>query len=179
MAKKKKKDPPPSPVTRLRNRLPWEERWHRPTMQRLTERLAQHHERAFNTIINRFESLDTVDIDLVWYGPSWRWTIAVSARPAEADPEGEDGGVLFYAICNPEGPMLVVPMEEPFVQSLPIRKIHKYVRDGVALAKQAVSIHWGDWTPNNQTEARHIIDLLERYHEWLAGTEPAEIEEED
>jgi hypothetical protein len=60
--------------------------------------------------------------------------------------------------------MVCVPLSDAVLNDLPIARLGKVVRDGIKMAKCAVTIHWATWTPTSQAEALQIIDLLKRRH---------------
>ena len=70
--------------------------------------------------------------------------------------------------------MVCVPLSDPVLRELPIARLSKYVRDGIKMAKWAVTIHWATWTPVTHAEALLIIDLLaSRRHKMATHAELA------
>jgi len=160
---------------KVRPRLTWEERWQEPAVEGLLEPLGPNHRRGMKGLIEALDTMPNVERRFSWFGPSWRWTIVWEIG------EGESATAICYMILDPEQPHVQIPMADAFVESLPIRQLHKYVRDNIALAKQAVSLHWGTWSPTNQGEVEHLMDLIHRYEDWILEgvTDPEEEGEEE
>ena len=63
-----------------------------------------------------------------------------------------------------EGPLVCLPLSEQTIAALPFARLTRFIKDGIRVAKCAVTIHWATWTPNNQTEVGLLMDLLKRCH---------------
>ncbi len=151
----------------LSSRLPWTDRWSKPSRDQLLAPLAENHRRAFKKLIDRLEAFDDLECDIVWFGPSWKWTLqytfapptpAKTARPQEPQ-------TMCYLVPATTGPLLCVPMTQGLIRKLPVHRFRKYVKDGITLAKCAVEIFWATWTAQNETETQLLIDLLKRKHD--------------
>lgn len=147
-------------------RLPWEDRWNEPTLEQLLKVQKDQHRKPLTTVIEQVAELEGVEQNLIWYGPAWKWTIEFRLPEVVRNGEAE---VLAYVVPNPETPLVSVPLRDETVDALPIRRLNKYIRDGVKSAKQAVELHWAVWTPSAQTDAEHLIDLIKRKHKLVTG----------
>ena len=150
--------------------LPWADRWTEPTVEQLYEALKPHHRKVFDAVLEHLDGLDEAQQSLVWYGPSWKWTIQYSHAANEED----DPNQLCYIVCNPELPQVVVPMSEAFVDALPMRRLNRFIRETVRAAKCAVSISWGLFTPASAAEAAHLNELIDRKLKYELQGEAAE-----
>ncbi len=126
--------------------------------------------------------------EVVWHGSSWRWTIQFTApstigtapsagslpegTPATPGNIGEGRELLFYFVPNPEEPLICVPMLPEHLVHLPIRRLNRYIRDGIKGAKWAVDVRWGKWQCTANTELEHLTDLLKRKGKILIGESP-------
>lgn len=146
-------------------RLPWEERWARPTLEQLLKPQKDQVRAPLTALIEQLGELEGVEQDLVWYGPAWKWTIQFRL----ADEADDEGSILTYVVPNPETPLVSVPLRDETVEQLPIRRLNKYIRDGIRSAKQAVELHWAVWTPTSQSDAEHLLDLIKRKHKIRTG----------
>jgi hypothetical protein len=166
--------------TALSNRLPWDDRWSRPSLPQLIQPLKAHHRRAFETLMNELTPLPSVERSILWYGPAWKWTIHFTLPPQTrksgkgAQPSEPD--TLCYLVPRIESPMVCVPLSEAVIEQLPMQRLSKLIRDGIKMAKCAVAIHWACWTPNNQGEVAHIVDLVKRRHKLTVGLEDKPVE---
>jgi len=153
--------------TTLKSRLPWENRWEEPTVEQLLEPLAAHHRRAVDTIIKAIAEYDDVEMATIWYGPSWNWTLQFHF-PAS---KGKEPLVLCYVVAKVGAPVVSIPLTDGQIEQLPMRRLNKLIREGIKTAKCAVTVHWANYTPNNQTEVSHLLDLIKRKHKLIASGE--------
>ncbi len=146
-------------------RLPWENRWTQPTLEQLMAPLAAHHRKALETIFDEVREMPHVEMSLAWYGPSWNWTIEFRF----ADLKNPQPEVLCYLVAKVGAPVVSIPLTDTQFDALPLRRLNKLVREGVKLAKQAVELHWANFTPVNQTEVTHLLDLIRRKHKLVVS----------
>lgn len=149
----------------ITERLPWQDRWTRPTFDQLLQPHDKEHRELLLSLVAGIEALDGVQRSLTWYGQAWKWTFQFNFY----DEAGHDVEVLAYLVPNPQSSLLCVPLLEPMISQFPIRRLNKFVRTGIQNAKQAVEIHWAVWSPTTQAEADHLLDLLNRKHKILAA----------
>jgi len=146
-------------------RLPWEDCWREPVLEELLEPLSDQHSKPFRTLLDKVRAFEGVKESIADHGVSWHWTI-VFTLPAVA--KRKDGMHQFaYMVPNPNGPLICIPMTTDMISALPMRRLNRYIRDGVRVAKCAVDIHWCQWTPSALTEVEYLTDLLKRKHRML------------
>jgi len=143
-------------------RLPWQDRWTIPTLKQLVEPLSPHHRKAFETLRDELEGFADVQCRTNWYGPSWNWTLEYTTSSRGGDPD-----CLAYLVPKTTGPVICVTLVDELIEDLPIRRLNRYIREGIKSAKCAISSHWAIWNPNNQVEVSHIIDLIQRKYRWM------------
>jgi len=123
---------PPAP-----NRTLWENRFRQPDAKELVEAIAKHlvpvavHARA------QLSAAAGVGETLLWHGV-WKWTFTYSST-------GESGRAWVYLIPDPEHLRMCVPFSADLMQQLPMRKLPKYLRDGLIHAPQVRDIKWPTW----------------------------------
>lgn len=88
---------------------------------------------------------------------------AAAAGTADATAM-QEALTVCYLVPRLEGPLVCVPLSEQIIADLPFARLSRFIKDGIRVAKCAVSIHWATWTPNNQTEVGLLMDLLKRCH---------------
>jgi hypothetical protein len=137
---------------------PWYNRWTSPSLEELIATLKASRRGAIDKLMNQLAAMSQVRRTLDWYGSSWGWSL----RYDLLDEQQKEAGVLCYLVLNPEEPQVCVPMSQEQVDQLPIKRLNRAIREGIDTAKCAVSTHWAVWTPTNQSEAGHILDLLNR-----------------
>jgi len=152
--------------------LPWYNRWAQPSLEELIAPLSTARKATFDTLIKELDQVKELNRSLDWYGPGWHWALAYTFK----DEEAGDLGVLCYIVPNPEATEIVVPLADEHIEKLPIKRLNKLIREGIDVAKCAVETHWAAWSPVNQSEVNHVLDLLKRLRQIkrdLAGSEAA------
>lgn len=148
------------PHTCTSRRLPWEDRWAQPRLEQLIEPIASDPAEAFQSLMSQIESLDRVHRGLTWYGPAWKWTIEYQL----ANTGGEDLGVMCYLVPSATSPVVCVPLTDQVIEHLPMRRINRFIRNGIRSAKCPVTIHWAIWRLSASFEVVHLMDLIKRKH---------------
>lgn len=146
---------------------PWENRWVTPTTDDLMAGLNEQQVKLINGLIDRVMELGDLDMELEWYGVSWKWSFQLIMPDLEGQPDERDK--LLYFVPNPEAPTICIPLTDDMIESMPLKRLNRYVRDGVKHGKQAVNIHWAVFTPSAQTEIDHLFDLIKRKHKFLTA----------
>jgi hypothetical protein len=133
----------------------WEDRFASPTIDRLLGALppvsAPLVASLRATIVTEHDCVES----LSWLGLPWRWTL--SYRPAGARPSQE---AIAHLVPNPAAPALIFRLSREEFADLPIRKLSRYLRDGLAQAKLVAGVSWPEW--NVQSQA-HVADLAELF----------------
>jgi hypothetical protein len=143
----------------------WEDRWNPPTFEQLMAPQKEQHQNLLHELLNRLEGFDGVSRDIIWWGDSWKWTLQFNLDT----PDGPTSEPMAYFVPNPESPIFCVPLREELIAQLPMKRLNRYIRDGIRGAKCAVQIHWAKWTPTAMTEVEHLTDLIKRKHKLLTG----------
>ena len=156
-------------MSNLKSRLPWQDRWNQPDTDELLKPLKAQHRRILEKMMAQLDELGATERQLVYYDPEWNWTIQYKL-PAQGKDGKDQPRTLCYLIPNHEQPLICVPLSDDDINQLPIKKLAKLVREGIRIAKNAVATHWAIWSPNNQVELAHVLDLVTQTHE-LAVTE--------
>jgi hypothetical protein len=147
------------------HRAPWADRWSQPRLEQLLSPLKSHHRRVFDHLMEYVDGLEGAQQSLLWYGPAWKWTIHYTLPvPPTNGHKPTERTTFLYLVPRVESPTVCVPLSESMIAELPLPRLSKFVRDGIKMAKCAVTIHWATWTPSQLAEATQIIDLLKRRH---------------
>jgi hypothetical protein len=162
-------------------RLPWQDRWTRPNLDQLLQPLNHQQRRYFQQLIDQLDGYENVERELIWYGDSWKWTISyvfkttnTNGRTTRRGSDPGEGQILCYLVPKTDQPLVCVPMADEQIQKLPMRRLGKFIRDGIKSAKCAVATHWATWTPTARTETELLGDLLKRKFKMLGAS--AEVE---
>jgi hypothetical protein len=140
-------------------RLPWHDRFNKPTPQQLRRSLPAEVVAAFDHARSLLRELDGVSEELAWYGHCWRWAIEYRASK-DADP-------LAIVIPSPDDLQIAIPLDRSFLMSLPLNRLKRSVRDGLDLAQEPFDTNWGVWSISQGNLIDDLGDLLERKHRHL------------
>ncbi len=149
---------------------PWKDRWRVPTVESMIEPYKETQQKILHQFIDGISVLEGVTRGLVWHGPSWRWTMQFDLAEAAGNPSSEPLDPLALIVFNPELHQLCVPLREWALRQIPIKRLHRFVRDQIRPAKRAVDIHWALLTPNTPHDAEQSVDLVRRKHKLLMKT---------
>ncbi len=152
--------------TQMQNNPPartaWQERWRKPTLEQLLELLKPHQRRNFEVLMAFMDESSRLSRHITWFGTGWKWTINDQYR----DEQGNEAQFL-YLVPNVVQPLVCLPMTAAFIETVPLRRLSKFVREGIRSAKCAVDLHWATWTPGPESEANQLVDLLKRKLKFL------------
>ncbi len=159
----------------------WTNRWAPPTDEQLLSNLTGNTENHVRNLIQRVEdAAPGIERKVIWHGMSWRWTIQFTSPSMlgfndASDQEEEEGRDLLYTIVpNPLEVLVVIPLRPEHLEHLPIRRLNRYIRDGIRNAKWAVDLRWVKWIPTANTEVEHLLDLLKRKAKIGTGDSPSQ-----
>lgn len=145
------------------DRKAWEDRWQQPDPEQLLEVYDVHPRKIFTTLMEQIEAYEGVSKSLLWHGESWKWCWQFDLNK---DGNGQPMA-MAYLVPNPVTPQLCIPLNDDLVSKLPMRRLNRYIRDGIRNAKCAVQVHWATWVPTAMTEAEQLLDLVKRKHKLL------------
>jgi len=148
----------------------WEDRWNAPTLEALLAPLDENRHKQITALIDRISEYPGIGHKLIWHGVSWRWCLQMNLHTEAGERE------FAYIVPHPETPTIWFPMSSHVVDRLPMRRLNRYIRDGIRSAKMAVDVHWAKWPPTAGTEVEHLMDLVKRLHKMYCAddaTEPA------
>lgn len=149
----------------ISKRSVWEDRWVEPKAEQLLAALKDHHRSAIEALLEQTHQLDGIEQHLHWYGKAWKWTFELTF----CDAKGNDLGTLAYVVPNPENPLVSIPLDKDTYEQLPMRRLNRYIREGLRAAKCAVELYWAGWTPSSAGDAEHLFDLIKRKHRLHRG----------
>jgi hypothetical protein len=150
--------------SRTYDRVPWEDRFNRPTAEQVREGLRAQPKRLFDLLRRSLRALDGAREVLAWHGDCWRWTLEYRTRQRE-EP-------LCVVVPSPADLQLAVPLSQDFVKSLRLDRMKRPVRDGIGLAAAPFDTRWGVWSIQAAAIVEDLIDLVElklRYESREAG----------
>ncbi|MEM6460028.1 MAG: hypothetical protein AAF710_11630 [Planctomycetota bacterium] len=152
----------------------WEEQWQTPTFEQLMALQKEQHVALLSTLLERLEAYDGIERSLIWHGQSWKWTIQYTYAGPDANEATDPPPMpVAYFVPNPESPVFCMPLRQEHLDQLPMKRLNRFIRDGIRSAKCAVEVHWAKWSPTAMTEVEHLTDLIKRRHKMLVGAAKA------
>jgi hypothetical protein len=146
-------------------RLPWQDRWQQPTYEQLAASLSDQQRKVFDRLAEGIEQFDGVHWDFAWHGRAWKWTLQFDLY----DDQQNLIGPLVYLVPNPDQLEFCMPLKEDTIHQVNLKRLQKFVRDGLRAAKCAVEMHWAFFHPTAVTEADQLLDLVKRVRKVLRG----------
>jgi len=144
------------------HRLPWRDEFNQPTPKQLRSALPTGTVELFDCAQRTLRNLAGVHEDVAWYGPSWCWALEYRTE--------QQGEPLAILIPSPDDLQLAMPLDRPFIESLPMSRMRRSVRDGLDLAQEPFDTNWGVWSIGHPTILDDLGDLLRRRMTHLTGS---------
>jgi hypothetical protein len=135
-----------------KTRLAWLDRFKAPTPDDLLAPFNKQSSALIEHTRQKFRSVEGVKEDLGWHGV-WNWTFSFRV-PGEERP-------WAYLIPDPARPRVSIPVMDEMIPDLPIRKLSKFVRDGLAHAPVVDGVRWASWDHLSKTQADEIVSLAQ------------------
>ncbi len=88
---------------------------------------------------------------LEWQGV-WNWTFTYS--------NGDPRGPVAFVVPNPARPRLTLALPDEAIPNLPIKKLSRYVRDGLAHAPVVDGVRWAAWDIASKGQVDEVVTLL-------------------
>lgn len=134
-------------------RVPWTDRFQKPTPQRLRESLPKASQSLFDAIRRRLVELPGVKEDLIWYGDSWHWALEYRTKRSPQP--------LAVLVPCPQDLQLALHLDQEFVRSLPVQRMKRSIRDGLELAQEPFDTRWGVWSLAGVSMLDDLQNLVE------------------
>ena len=135
----------------LKPRQAWMDRFRTPTVDELLAGFNKQLGGVANHARARMLAVEGVKEEVSWQGV-WHWTL-VYRIPGD----GERGWA--YLVMDPAKPRLAVPVPDELISELPLKKLSKYVRDGLAHAPSVDGVRWAHWEVQGKTQVDDILSL--------------------
>lgn len=140
------------------HRSPWEDRFTSPTVDSLMGALEPEIVELAGMLREALGTEHGLQERLEWCGVPWKWSLTYRAeRAAGAD-------VLAYLVPNPEAPTVVFRLTHEQFNALPLRKLSRHVREGLAPTRLVAGICWPEWRFQSSTQAQDLIELFGLLH---------------
>ncbi len=139
----------------VKTRLPWENRFRKPTVADLRDSCNKQVARLIEFARERLLAIPDAQETVEWQGVSWRWSL-VYRTPGDAERP------WAYLVPDPTMPRIAAPITSEMIGSLPINRLKKHVTEGLVAARRVGQTHWAVWDVNSKQAVEDVLDLLER-----------------
>lgn len=141
--------------TGSKTRVAWEDRFRVPTPEELLQAPTKQADSLMAECRERLLGLDGVSEELSWHGVPWRWTFAYRLEDADLTR------AFAYLVPQPGRARIAVPLTQPQLAALPLRKLSKFIRDGLLHATEVGGVRWAQWEPTARTQCEEILKIVE------------------
>lgn len=147
---------------KVAERTAWEDRFSEPSLEALTAHYGKQFSSLFDVARERLLDFESAGERVSWQGLPWRWCLVYGV-------EGDNTPAFAYLVPDPEGVVLCVPLNQPIIESMPMKRLKKHIRDGVYLAKHVETTVWATWQVTARTQLDEVLDVAKRKHKFIAN----------
>lgn len=142
------------------HRPAWDDRFATPTVDDLFAALPPEMLALTQTIREALTSDPDLRESLRWCGLPWRWTLTYA--PAGKHDERD---TVAFLVPNPEMPMVVYRLTLDQAGELPLKKLSRFTRDGLAQARLIAGVAWPEWKYQTPNQAKELADIFPKLRE--------------
>ncbi len=142
------------PRRSIAHRSPWEDRFTTPTTENLFEAIEDDIVDLARVLRGGLEDDFGLTERLEWCGVPWKWSLTYrSGRAASAD-------IIAYLVPNPETPTVVFRLTHQQFGTLPLRKLSRHIRDGLAPTRLVAGVCWPEWKFQSANQVQDLVSLF-------------------
>ena len=146
----------------------WENRFEVPTMEDLTKPYTRQLQEYFDIARERLNSFEGVAEELAWQGPSWKWCLSYEKPDDETD-------AWAFLVPHPDFVIIAIPIKVELATSFPMRRLKRFVRDGLLAGHRTADTLWPWWAINNKTSLEDVLDIIKRKNRFVAANNAAAV----
>lgn len=143
-------------------RAAWEDRFREPTPDELLKALTGPGAEAAAELRSRLLALSGVGEQTAWQGVPWRWALVYTCQ---MDPTR----AFSYIIPDPARVQVAVPLTAAMVQSLPLKRMKKAVRDGIMFSRFVAGVYWPAWALETVGQLDELYEIVQRKYRGISG----------
>ena len=149
------------PRRSIAHRSPWEDRFTTPTTENLFEAIENDLVDLARVLRSGLKDDFGLTERLEWCGVPWKWSLTYRAgRAARSD-------IVAYLVPNPETPTVVFRLTHEQFSTLPIRKLSRHIRDGLAPTRLVAGVCWPEWKFQSPTQVQDLVGLFGLLHKMV------------
>jgi len=136
------------------NRI-WLDKFSEPTIEQLIEATTTETKPHIETMRAFLCQKNNLNESLEWKGLPWRWSMVYRLRGRRVSREP-----IAYLIASPSMPSVVFRIDQAQLDTLPIKKINRLVREGIASCPLVAGVCWPQWPLQSQTQTDELMRLF-------------------
>ncbi len=149
-----------STVEPSRDKAVWSDRFREPTARELASALGKQSGGVLDHVRARLVELGASE-GVAWCGV-WKWTLVFQTE-GEARP-------WAYLVPDPSRLVLALVLPDEMITTLPLKKLPRFVRDGLAHAPVVDGFRWAKWEVLGKAQADEILVVCEHRPRASAAT---------
>ena len=154
---------------------PWANKFRKPSADEL---LAQYGSKQLSQLVGGARSelagLNGIVETLSWNGVPWRWSFEYRTDGlCLSGPPQAPRQALAYLVPDPLRPQIAVPLTAEMIDLLPVRRLKRFVREGIVHGRIVAQVYWPSWEFALRSQLDEVMDLVVRKHRLVSpGREP-------
>lgn len=132
----------------------WENQFHTPSRAQLIGGLTREHAGLVSHARQSLLGVLAGPEIIAWHGYPWRWTIVFRAAADERP--------WAYLIPQPARPRLALTLDVGTLSSVQLRRISKYLKEGLAAAPRVGNTCWPEWDLLSEGQTEELIRFAQR-----------------
>jgi hypothetical protein len=136
-----------------KSRPAWPDRFRAPSADDLLAPFNKQVAALLEHARTKLRAVEGVKEEISWQGV-WNWTFVYRIP-------GDGERAWAYLVPDPAKPRIAVTVFDDIIPDLPIRKLSKYIRDGLTHAPVVDGVRWPHWDISNRTQVDDIVSLAQ------------------
>jgi hypothetical protein len=140
-------------MTAPKVRAAWMDRFKAPTADEMLGAFNKQMTGALQHLREKLLAVEGAKEEVSWQGV-WRWTLVYRIP-------GDGERAWAYLVLDPTKPRVAVPITDELIAELPLKKLSKFIRDGLAHAPVVDGVRWAQWELQGKGQADDLVALAE------------------
>jgi hypothetical protein len=140
-------------ATSSKARVAWLDRFRAPAAEDLLAPFNKQTSALLEHARRKLLAVDGIREELCWHG-IWNWSFVFRLL-------GDGERAWAYLIPDPARPRIAIPIDDEIIPDLPVRKLSKFIRDGLTHAPVVDGVRWSCWDIQNRTQVEDIVSLAQ------------------
>lgn len=143
-----------------KKRLAWEDKFNKPDLDELRELYPKVLRTLFDDARQRILAFGNLTEEFEWEGLPWRWCLRYTMP---ADPTRN----FVFLVPHPEKPRIGVPFTGDMLQSMPLHRLKKYMKEILVASHDVGGMFWSEFEFISKPQLDDAMDLVRRKHNFI------------